>query len=182
MTWRTNRYHVIAVGKILCQSALSQLVTEVYYHITKNFQGRKLSRIGAKYDFRRENFRRLLAWAANRTPCPQSSLRKLSRRATKSRNLKKISLSKVFPVYNILCLHMHIINYNYLVFIHFLLTIISSEKLPEWATVVSATEVEELPWHVVRHVRLTRSHPSKEGLHWRRMGKRRRWRLYNTSV
>ena len=58
---------------------------------------------------------------------------------------KKISLSKVFPVYNILCLHMHIINYNYLVFIHFLLTIISSEKLPEWATVVSATEVEELP-------------------------------------
>ena len=34
------------------------------YRIAGNFRGRKLSRIGGKYDFRRENFCRLLTCAA----------------------------------------------------------------------------------------------------------------------
>ena len=48
-----------------------------------NFQGRKLSRIGDKYDFREEIFRRLLAFGLQRMPDPQISQRKLSQIATK---------------------------------------------------------------------------------------------------
>jgi len=60
-----------------------------------NFRGRKLLQIGEKYDFHRENFRGLLAFAAPRTPLPQISRRKLSRIATKPRNSCKFSPSKV---------------------------------------------------------------------------------------
>ena len=38
------------------------------YHIVGNFRGRKLSRITEKYDFRGENFRRLLAFASPKEP------------------------------------------------------------------------------------------------------------------
>ena len=34
------------------------------YNTVENFQGRKLSQIGKKYDFREEDFHRLLACAA----------------------------------------------------------------------------------------------------------------------
>ena len=65
------------------------------YRIAGNFQGRKLLRIGEKYEFHGENFHRLLACAAPRTTCPQILRRKLSRIATKTWNLQKFSPSKV---------------------------------------------------------------------------------------
>ena len=67
-----------------------------YYHIVGNFQGRKLSLICEKYDFRGENFRRLLAFAVPKDATPQISWRKLSHIATKLRNSRKFSPSKVF--------------------------------------------------------------------------------------
>ena len=66
------------------------------YRIAGNFRGRKLSWIGEKYDFRRENFRRLLAFAVPKDATPQISQRKLLRITTKLRNSHKFSPSKVF--------------------------------------------------------------------------------------
>ena len=58
-----------------------------------NFRGRKLLQIGEKYDFRRENFRRL---PCQRMPRPQISRTKLLQIATKLRQIrKKFSPSKV---------------------------------------------------------------------------------------
>ena len=51
------------------------------YRIAENFQERKLSQIGEKYDFRRENFCGLLAFAAQRTPRSQILQRKPSQLA-----------------------------------------------------------------------------------------------------
>ena len=66
------------------------------YRIAGNFRGRKLSRIGEKYDFHGENFRGLLTFAAPKDATPQISRRKLSRIATKLRNSQKFSPLKVF--------------------------------------------------------------------------------------
>ena len=60
-----------------------------------NFQGRKLSWIGEKYDFCRENVCWLLACAAPKDATPPISRRKLSQIATKPRNLQRFSPSKV---------------------------------------------------------------------------------------
>ena len=57
-----------------------------------NFRGRKLPQIGEKYDFRRENFRRLLC---QRMPRPQILRRKLSRIATKLRQICNSFLPQV---------------------------------------------------------------------------------------
>ena len=66
------------------------------YRIAENFRGRKLSQIGDKYDFRKENFRGLLACAAPKNATPQILQRKLSLIATKPRNSWKF-LPRKFP-------------------------------------------------------------------------------------
>ena len=71
------------------------ILLHTVYRIAGNFQRRKLLRIGEKYDFRGENFHGLLAFAAPKDVTPQISQRKLSRIATKSRNSRKFSPSKV---------------------------------------------------------------------------------------
>ena len=66
------------------------------YCIAGNFQGRKLSRIGKNYNFRRENFHRLLACAAPKDAHPQISQRKLSQTAT-NREIREGFLPQKFP-------------------------------------------------------------------------------------
>ena len=58
-----------------------------------------------KYDFCRENFRRLLAFALPKDTTPQISRKKLSRIATKLRNSRKFSPSKVFRYTVLHCMH-----------------------------------------------------------------------------
>ena len=65
------------------------------YHIAENFWGRKLPWIGEKYDFRGENFCRLLAFAAPKNAMPQILQRKLLQIATKLQNSWKFLPSKV---------------------------------------------------------------------------------------
>ena len=74
-------------------------VTVTFYCIAWNFGGKKLSQNGGKYDFRWENFRRLLAFAVPKVPLPQILRRKLLQIATKPWNLQKISPS-IFPLYS----------------------------------------------------------------------------------
>ena len=71
------------------------------YRIAGNFWGRKLLRICKKYNFRGENFHRLLAFPVPMDATPQILRRKLSRRATKPRNLSpsKVSRSTVLHVH-----------------------------------------------------------------------------------
>ena len=66
-----------------------------YHRIAGNFQGRKLLRIGEKYDFHGENFRGSLACATPMNATPQISWRKLLWIASKPQNLQKFSPSKV---------------------------------------------------------------------------------------
>ena len=75
---------------------IGQLTRTRKCHIAGNFRERKLLRIGEKYDFRGENVRRLLAFAAPKDTTPQITWRKLSRIATKPRNSQKFSPLKVF--------------------------------------------------------------------------------------
>ena len=72
------------------------MLKDLKYCIAKNFRGGKLSRISEKYNFCKENFRGLLAFAAPKDITPQISQGKLSRIATKPRILQKFSPSKVF--------------------------------------------------------------------------------------
>ena len=70
------------------------------YHIAVNFRGRKLLRIGEKYDFHGENFRGLLSFDAPKDATPQISQRKLSCIATKLQNSReKVFSLKSFPLY-----------------------------------------------------------------------------------
>ena len=71
-------------------------VAKIRYCIAGNFQRRKLSRIGEKYDFHGENFCELLAFATPKDAMPQILQSKISRIATKPRNSRKFSPSK-FP-------------------------------------------------------------------------------------
>ena len=72
------------------------MLKDLKYCIAKNFRGGKLSRISEKYNFCKENFRGLLAFAAPKDITPQISQGKLSRIATKPRISRKFSPSKVF--------------------------------------------------------------------------------------
>ena len=64
-------------------------------HMITKFGGRKLSRIGEKYDFRGENFRGLLTFAAPKDTTPPILRRTHLRIATKLRNPRKFSPLKV---------------------------------------------------------------------------------------
>ena len=73
-----------------------KLVLVNYNRIAGNFRERKLSQIGEKYNFRGENFHRLLTFAAPKDARLRRILqRKLSQIATKTRNSRKFSSSKV---------------------------------------------------------------------------------------
>ena len=67
----------------------------IEYRIARNFRGRNFSQIGEKYNFRRENFHRLLAFAVPKVPRLQILRRKLLRIATKPWNLWKFSPSNI---------------------------------------------------------------------------------------
>ena len=60
-----------------------------------NFQGRKLSRIGEKYDFRGENFRGLLACAAPKDATPPNFAEKTFANSHKTTKFARLSPSKV---------------------------------------------------------------------------------------
>ena len=88
---------------VTCSAAMKSFtsipkITEKWeiYRIAGNFQGRKLSRIGEKDNFHGENFRGMLVVPRQKTSRPQISRRKLLWIATKLRNLRKFSPSKVF--------------------------------------------------------------------------------------
>ena len=62
------------------------------YRIAENFQGRKLSQIGEKCDFRRENFRGLLAFAAPKDATPPNFMEKTFADSHKSAKFAKVTL------------------------------------------------------------------------------------------
>ena len=64
------------------------------YRIAGNFRGRKLLQTGEKYDFHRENFRRLLACAMPKDATPPNFVEK-NFTATKPGNLRRFSPLKV---------------------------------------------------------------------------------------
>ena len=63
-----------------------------------NSRGRKLSRIGKKYDFRGENFRGLLPFAVPWMHCPQILRRKLFTNSHKTKSHKTAKFTKVFSL------------------------------------------------------------------------------------
>ena len=73
--------------------------THHYYHIARNFRGRKLSRIA---DFTEKTFVDSSLVPRQRMPHLQISRRKLSRIATNPQNLRKFSYSKVSR-YTVMC-------------------------------------------------------------------------------
>ena len=73
----------VHVSLKLVRSDEFTLQQKLDYRIAGNFQERKHSRIGEKYDFHGENFHGLLACAAPKNATPQISRRKLLRIATK---------------------------------------------------------------------------------------------------
>ena len=85
---------VIKHGLCTVVTFLSWLLT-VY---SGNFQERTLSQIGEKYNFRKEEFSGLLAFAAQRTTRSQILRRKLSRLAKNCR-IHESFLPRSFPLY-----------------------------------------------------------------------------------
>ena len=98
----TNGYEGTRTFQICTHTKVNSCSVDTWtphYRIVGNFQGRKLSRIGEKYNFHGENFRGMLALPCQRTPCPQISQRKLLQIATKPRNLQEFSPSKVCNIW-----------------------------------------------------------------------------------
>ena len=75
----------------------------VEYRIAGNFRGRKLSRIGEKYDFRRENFRGLLACAAPKDATPLNFAEKTFTNSHKTVKFSKVFSLESFPLYGSGC-------------------------------------------------------------------------------
>ena len=122
--------YTVAVGKILYQSALSQLVTEVYTAERKTFTN------WWKIRFSRENFCRLLAIVRQTKHPPPNFAEKTFTKSHKTLEIHKSFLPRKFPAGRYCFLYMHIIILSHLLY---------SESILEWATVVSTVEVEELP-------------------------------------
>ena len=114
------------------------------YHIAGNFRGRKLSRIGKKYDFRRQNFRRLLTLLPQRTPHPQILQRKLLRIATKLRNSWKVFSLESFPVYGIIAIPpwIHIQVYTHMLIYICTYTLITHTQASWWTGWGTSWETE----------------------------------------
>ena len=69
------------------------------YRIVGNFQERKLLRIGENYNFRWENFRGLLAFAAPKVPHTQILRRKTFMNSHKTTKFAKVFSLESFPLY-----------------------------------------------------------------------------------
>ena len=78
----------------------------VEYHIVGNFQGRKLLRIGEKYDFRRENFRGLLVCAAPKDAMPPNFTEKTFANSHKTGKFAKVFSLESFPLYTVVVVRM----------------------------------------------------------------------------
>ena len=90
------QYRVCAFSLVISENRLfSVLVWCSWIPYSGKFSREKLLRIGEKYDFRGENLRGLPAFAAPKVRCPQILWIKLSQIATKPRNSRKFSPSKV---------------------------------------------------------------------------------------
>ena len=71
-----------------------------------NFQGRKLSQIGEKYNFHRENFCGLLTHAVPKDTTPPNFMEKTFVNSHKMQNVQKFSPSS-FQLYSMLLLFIH---------------------------------------------------------------------------
>ena len=69
------------------------------YRIAENFRGRKLSRIGKKNDFRRENFRGSLLFAVSKDTMPWNFAGKTFTNSHKIMKFAKVLSLKSFPLY-----------------------------------------------------------------------------------
>ena len=69
--------------------------------ITGNFQGRKLPRIGEKYDFCSENFRALLAHAMLKDTMPPDFAEKTFVNSHKTAKFASVFSLESFPLYGI---------------------------------------------------------------------------------
>ena len=73
------------------------------YHIEGNFQERKLSRIDEKYNFRDENFRRLLAFAVPKDAMPPNIGEKTFTNSHKTMKFVEVFSFESFLPYGITC-------------------------------------------------------------------------------
>ena len=69
------------------------------YRIAGNFRGRKLSRIGEKSNFRRENFCGLLAFATPKNATPLKFHEKTFANSHKTAKFTKVFSLESFPLY-----------------------------------------------------------------------------------
>ena len=74
------------------------------YRIAGKFRGRKHSRIGENYNFRRENFLRLLTFAVPKDAMPPNFAEKTFVNSHKTVKFVKVFSLKCFPLYSILCM------------------------------------------------------------------------------
>ena len=87
------------VPRLVCTWNRNIIFTHTY-HIAGNFQGRKLPRIGEKYDFRGENFRRLLACAVLKDATPPNFSDKTFANCHKTAKFMKVFSLESFPLYS----------------------------------------------------------------------------------
>ena len=73
----------------------------VLYRIATKFRGRKLLRIGGKYDFCQENFHGLLAFAAPKDAMPPNFAEKTFVNSHKTAKFAKVCSCESFPLYGI---------------------------------------------------------------------------------
>ena len=71
----------------------------IKYRIVGNCRGRKLPQIGEKYDFPREKFRILLAFAAPKDAMPPNFMEKTFANSHKTEKFAKVFFLESFPVY-----------------------------------------------------------------------------------
>ena len=72
-----------------------------WYCIAGNFQGRKLLQIGKKCDFRKENFRRLLAFATPKDATSPNFVESTFANSHKTVKFAEVFCFESFPLYGI---------------------------------------------------------------------------------
>ena len=113
------------------------------YRVAENFQWRKLSRIGEKYDFRGENFRRLLALATPKDTTPQNFMEKTFKISHKTPKFAKVFSLESFPLYGMFS-SSHILPYahtSFLINIHLLIKFLFLLLVDLFIVIVSVTSV-----------------------------------------
>jgi len=71
------------------------------YRIAGNFRGRKLSRIGEKYDFHGENFSQIARFATRKDAIPPNFAEKTFANSHKTVKFTKVFSLESFPLYGI---------------------------------------------------------------------------------